>query len=495
MSRKEVLVALKGGLNQAGSAMLVEAGEVIGGWNWEALRQGGYRRIRGYALFDGKDAPDSIPPGSGPIRGIARYNSKTLAFRNAEGGATCVMWESSGAGWVAKKTGLAPNGVYRFDVRNFKGSAGTAKLYGVSGTHKGFQWDGTTWTDITTGMTTDTPRWLVAFKNYLFYGFDGGSLQFSPIGNPTGTWSVVTGAGEIGMGDEITGLADFKGSALIIGCQNRIMALEGNTDASFTLKVVAPKTGIYPDTLREVGTSMLYTNEFGLGSVQAVNTYGDFDASSLTGQKVNLPEGVLPVCAYAVKENTQYRLIYPGGVAYAFTVRNDAIDAMPLIFPDALSCVATDANATGDMIFAGDDAGKVYRLESGTSFNSAAIQAVINLAFNFAGDYSYRKRFHELAIEMQAENSVQILVSADFDYASASSDIYSGCTSNGAGGTFDVSPFDGAIFDGSRYPVIRIPISGVAQNMALTVTHESAEDEPFSLHAVSIQFTPRGQTR
>ncbi len=87
-----------------------------------------------------------------------------------------------------------------------------AKMYGVSGVHKGFEWDGTTWTDITTGSVPDTPEHIATHKNHLFYTF-GASLQNSGIGTP-GTWTLRSGASDIGIGETINGLLSYRGDSI-----------------------------------------------------------------------------------------------------------------------------------------------------------------------------------------------------------------------------------------------------------------------------------------
>ena len=39
-------------------------------------------------------------PGSGPIRGVARYCNNTYAFRDNAAGTACIMWKSSATGWT-----------------------------------------------------------------------------------------------------------------------------------------------------------------------------------------------------------------------------------------------------------------------------------------------------------------------------------------------------------------------------------------------------------
>ena len=72
------------------------------------------------------------------------------------------------------------------------------RIYGADGVNYGFEFDGTVYTRIRTGMTTDTPNRVVVHKQHLFFSF-GNSVQFSSISDQY-NWSPVTGAGEIAAG-------------------------------------------------------------------------------------------------------------------------------------------------------------------------------------------------------------------------------------------------------------------------------------------------------
>lgn len=82
-------------------------------------------------------------PGSGAIRGVAIYAGNVYAVRDVADGSTATFWRSSGSGWTAVTTGLAPGGRYRFVVANFTGDSKTLKLFGVSGNGRYFSYDGT----------------------------------------------------------------------------------------------------------------------------------------------------------------------------------------------------------------------------------------------------------------------------------------------------------------------------------------------------------------
>lgn len=79
------------------------------------------------------------PTGSGAILGGAVFNGVVYAVRNVADGTSATLWRSSSAGWVAVKTGLHPNGTYKFKAANFTGATDRLALYCVSGRGRLFE--------------------------------------------------------------------------------------------------------------------------------------------------------------------------------------------------------------------------------------------------------------------------------------------------------------------------------------------------------------------
>src|SRR5690606_38958512 len=103
---------------------------------------------------------------------------------------------------------LSPGGRYAFENHNFFGASNLERMYGVNGKDRGFEWDAEVMVPIETGMVIDKPIRVTVHRNHLFYAFPGGSVQHSSTGTPY-EWQVLTGAGETGLGEEIT---DFQAS-------------------------------------------------------------------------------------------------------------------------------------------------------------------------------------------------------------------------------------------------------------------------------------------
>jgi len=274
--------ALKGGLDLESPAMSIEGGRTILSQNYECSLTGGYRRISGYTLWDGSETPSAVS-GSGDILGLWKYNDDLYAFRNSADGSECKMYKSTTSGWTEINTGvtLAPNGSYNFVNYNFTGSSSTEYMFGVDGVNKAFQFDGTTFTQINTGMTTDTPIHCQQHKNHLFLAFSGGSLQHSGIGDPL-SWGLASGAGEIGVGTEITSLTSMQGNSLVVSGENRINVLYGTSSQDWDMRSFTTELGVVPETSVLMDTDLVFFNGVSVTSLQATQTFGDFVTASLS---------------------------------------------------------------------------------------------------------------------------------------------------------------------------------------------------------------------
>ena len=174
---------------------------------------------------------------------------------------------------------LIPGGRYEFVNYNFSGSTATNRMYWVDGFNTAFEFDGTYAVPLFTGMDVDTPKHLAAHKNHLFLAFFKGSVQHSSISNPY-AWSVVTGAAEMGTGDEISGLQVMQGDTLAIFNRNRLYILYGESTANWNLKTFSANSGGIEWTIQNL-TDTMFLDDRGVTTFQAVNAYGDFDMLSL----------------------------------------------------------------------------------------------------------------------------------------------------------------------------------------------------------------------
>jgi len=222
-------------------------------------------------------------PGSGAIRGVWIYDDVRYAFRDNAAGTEGIMYKSTASGWAACSLGantLNPGGSYEFVNYNFTGHSGTLKMYGVSGEDKAFQWDGTTFTFITTGMAVDKPTHITAKDYQLILSFTGGNLQASAIGDPT-SWTLLTGADQVGVGDEITGFAIAAGNVLAVFSRNSTHILTGQGSSNWKMLDHSRVSGAISGSIQRMqGT--IYLDDRGLTALTQTQDFGDFQDNTLS---------------------------------------------------------------------------------------------------------------------------------------------------------------------------------------------------------------------
>ena len=387
---------LGGGVDGTTPSALMKPGRLRIGINVESKPGGGYKRVLGYAKFD-----TNAITGSGAIRGVHYFNGKVYAFRNATGNATCVMWESTGSGWTAVKSGLTPNGEYRLVNYDFNG---TEKMYGASGVHQAFQWDGTTWTDISTGMVTDTPSHIIAHKKHLFLSF-GRSLQNSSLGDPT-SWSALTGATEILLPNTITGFSAMPNGSLAVYTPNSIHLLAGTSTADWVANNMVEysnNAGALPSTIQPMGSRIRFTDSRGVTDFSASQDSSDF-YESIISHDMDKDIGNnwrYAIASTVVRNKSQYRLFFSNGNALILTFNNDAVMITRLLLPIIVRCVVNTENSSGtELIYFGSDDGYIYLMESGNSFSGTAIAAYAETALTNAGKRGVIKRWRRMRVNV-----------------------------------------------------------------------------------------------
>ncbi len=444
-------------------------------------------------------------PGQGSILGVAIYNGVVYAFRNAVGGATAVMWGSSAAGWVSKKTGLAPNGRYELIVNNFKGATSAKRLYGASGTHKAFEFDGTTWVDITTGMTVDTPTHIAAHKNYLFLSFANGSLQNSGVGDPTGLWTPRTGANEIGIGDDITALLSMRGGVLAVYGKNSTHLLYGAGAATWELRLHAGDAGAAPYTVQESPGGAQALDNRGLMPLSATQSFGDFESAAVSqrvqkfmdARRGNARDSTI------VRDKSQYRIWFADGTALTQTWRGGRIVGYSVLStPIKPTCAANGDDANGnEMLVIGADNGFVYRTDVGWSFDGLAIDSVLRTAPDNLGKQRQIKVFSGFNLQVSTPRQVRLLIQIEYDYALEQADIsqtISAQTSYSLG-LWDAGKWDEMIWDsadergGIAYPEARI--DGVGLTVSALIYHGQEIKPPFTVESGCYNYRLRGFRR
>ncbi len=515
-----------GGLNLTSPALSMKPGELFDCKNYEAATNGGYSRIKGYEPFDGQTAPSSLVrghyptralwvaaidtaiahigtvPGEGDVLGVWYYNDIAYAFRNKTGGLTAGMYKSTASGWVEVATGvtLNPDGRYEFVNYNFGGHAGSKKMYGCDGVNNAFEFDGTTFTQVTTGMTTDTPEHIYAHKKQLFLMFTGGSVQHSPIGNPTGVWSAVTGAAEIGLGDTGTGFASTPGDALAMFGRNSVNMLYGDSSGNWTMKPFTSNAGAVEWSVQRLSYP-IFLDDYGVTQLQTAETYGDFRTTALTGKVKTLIDSRrgMVVASVVVRDKDQYRLYFNDKTVLTLSFnKGQMIGATTQTLDHQVTSVCSSEDSTGaEKLFFGSDDGYIYQLESGNSFAGNTIQSFIIPAFNNFRSPQHMKRFFKVVLELDIDAETLLTFLPLYDYGSSyvPTPYTEMATVSDGGSVWGDGVWSEFIWGGQYVGEAYGYLDGVGRNISLNISSSTNHEPPHLLQGVLFHYAQRGLRR
>ncbi|HEY9101094.1 hypothetical protein [Chitinimonas sp.] len=455
---------------------------------------------------------DIISNGSGATARVLRVVISAGSFAGAPSASGRLVVDSMVGSWAsgnniqvggvnkARATGavanqvLLPGGSYRCQVHNFYGSADKLRLYGVDGKNPAFEFDGTLFTQLKTAMPNDTPGVLCVHQNYLFLAFPGGSLQNSGVGEP-GSFSPRLGASEIGTGDTITNLVSTR-DVLATYCAGSIHLLYGAMPSQWQLKSFSRQGGAKARTAVDVGGEVLAYDDPGLSFLQAVQAYGDFAASNASEKVAPLIKAVDARFALMARRSGCYYLFLGDRSAIVPTLLgNRVLGYGRCLYAHNFVCGVVDKDAAGnERLFVGSDAGMVYELERGTSFDGTAMEFILRLPYAAPGGTAQRKRFHRLQLEMATVSPFSLLLQPDYDYGTQRVDTYT-VDNPGAGGFWDVANWDEFTWDEGIVSKPTIYLSGIGNNAGFLIYGKSTTTDTFTIVAAHVFYTPRGQDR
>lgn len=399
---------------------------------------------------------------------------------------------------VQVTTTIAPGGHYEFQSYNFYGDAASQRIYGVSGVDKAFQFDGTGYVPISTGMAVDTPRHLRCHRHHLFLSFDG-SLQHSLPGEPL-LWSVVLGAGEIGIGDTIVSLNTLPGDILGIKSRSSTHFLYGTSVQDWNLVAASFDVGGIEWTAQQINT-LTYMDDLGITTVGATQSFGDFSSATISQKIQPLVDGRKDKVSASmrVKSKDQYRVFFSDKsyIVGTFSKGKTIGWASGELAHDVTCTAATENELGAETLVFGSSNGFVYEMDVGTSFDGAAIEHVLRLAFNHFKSPAYRKRFFKAIVEINAPSAIAFNVTADLDYADpdvAAPTEQSGITA-AAGGYWGTATWGAFSWDAAAVANIPLYLDGSGGNMNLTFHASAIYDEPHTIQGLTIHYSIRGMSR
>lgn len=397
-----------------------------------------------------------------------------------------------------------PGGRLEFVNANFTGSTATRRIYGADGVNLAFEFDGTNYIPIRTGMATDTPLHIQFHKNYLFLSFMG-SVQYSGLGLPY-AWTVVLGAGEIATGDIVTGMVPQTGASsgpsMGIFTQGQTFVLYGSSNADFQLVNSVFDLGCYAYTIQAVSNDTWGQTARGVFGLITTLNYGDFEYADLTFpiQPLVVTKRGTQVSSYISKSRGQYRLYFTDGTGITLGLTGEKPNgSMPLNYGRVVRCCVSTTLTTGqEVYFFGSDDGYIYQDSIGTSFDGAPIEAWIRPVFNNINSPRYNKRYRRATFDVRAYGYAKVNITYDLGYANQDaqqSATRPDTTITGAGGYWDQFTWDQFTWDTQVVTTSTISVEGSSTNIAFLFYSNRAQDQPHVIQAVSLAYSLRRLAR
>lgn len=399
---------------------------------------------------------------------------------------------------------MLPNGRFEIHAANFAGQLATERLYGCDKVNRCFEFDGTTLAPIRTGFMPDVPSHITEHQKHLFIGI-GSSAAHSGIGTPF-TWTALAGSAEYPTGDTVTGFLVQPGSqvspALLITGLKTMKMMYGTSAAAgasqFQLVNYNSNAGAIEYSLQNLERSY-FVDIQGLTDLDRVQTFGNFDRSTLTFQITPFmnDKRTLIVESALCRAKSQYRFFCSDGSAlYVTIVNQQMVGAMPVLFPDAFTCVWTGTLPNGNEVqYAGGANGMVYELDRGSSCDGQPMDYL--LAMNWDSKKSPRiiKDYRLASLEMQGNFYASLTFAYILGYGSAEYEQQVGIVEEsnfrGAAKWDSGLLWDAFVWDGSTTGPTECEMSGAAENFQVRLSGSSDYVYPFSASSLTTHFIPR----
>lgn len=398
----------------------------------------------------------------------------------------------------------APGGRVEAFNYNFTGSTASTKMYGTDGVNPAFEFDGTNYFPIYTGMANDNPSHVIGHRGYLFLSFLG-SVQFSALGNPY-AWTVVLGAGEISTGFPVSGFlpqaGTASGSALAIFTAGKTHTLYGSGSNNFLLVASNFDLGYLPYTCQQVSNDAYGMTARGIQALITTLNYGDFDYASVSHmiQPLILKKRGLECASTTLREKNQYRIFYTDGSCLAVGLTGDKVSGiLPLNYGRAVRCITTATLSTGqEATYFGSDDGYIYRDAIGTSFDGQPIEAWARLPFNNDRSPRVRKRFRRAVLEVVADGYARVNASYDLGYGNPTvqpSAPQADQVLIGSGGYWDQFTWDEFVWDAQFVANPSMSLDGTEKNISLMFYSNRAQDAAHSISGLTLITSQRALER
>lgn len=423
--------------------------------NYEVGLSGGYRRIDGYELYDEDFGEVGVGVATGKILGLIMFENtasgatEVIAARKNTADANYQFYKYEfGTGWVAIATGLTHVATNVDKLRWDVGNDGENNiLCVVDGINNAVLFDGTNWQFIDSAdsgadfanaggaQAIDAPTYVAFFQDTLFLAADTVNDAKGVIAHsaPNAYFDFVAanGAGQIIPGLEVVQIKAFRDSLYVFGYNSIKKIIVDNTD--FVVKDVTANIGLLSsDAVMEIGGDIIFLAPDGFRPIAGTNKIGDVQLETVSKQIHKLVKDRIVgavgtyVNTVVIRGKSQFRMFFgndtrePEDSKGIIGALRQSDQQAGWEFGELLgiraSCCASKYVSGEEIVLHGDYDGKVYKQESGDSFNGANIVSVYSTPYLDLGDTETRKVIEKVTAFIQGEGTIELILGVRYDW-------------------------------------------------------------------------------
>jgi len=394
---------------------------------------------------------------------------------------------------------ILPGGKYENTKCNFSGQLVTRRLYGCDGVNPPYEFDGVTYAPIATGLSPNSPAHITFHKNYLFIA-QASSIIYCGVGTPF-KWDAIDGGGEIATGDTVTAMLTLPGSqttaTLGVYMATNNAFLYGLDPTTFNFVTFNTGLGALPRSVQNLFDTFVF-DTLGVVTLRTTLNWGNFLPTTLT--KNMLPfiiqerQKLTSTCIF--REKSSYRMFFSDGYGLWLTMINQQyLGALPVLFPNPVSCCDQNVTTLDDEVIyfgSSDGLGYVYQLERGTSFDGAAINAYVTMAWDVLKSPRILKRFRAASVEIQGDTyaAFQFGYQLGYDSPLIGQPLPVPYTSEFTSAPrWDSFTWDDFTWDGNTLQPTDVDMTGVAESVQVTITSGTAYIGAFTLDSIVYHYS------
>ena len=311
------------------------------------------------------------------------------------------------------------------------------------------------------------------------------------------SFDALDGATTFSIGEDIVDMAKTK-TALILIARTRVDFLTGQDSSNFSLDPISEESGGQPNTFQIMGEP-LFLDDIGLRQMSAVQAFGSWIIGTLTILvepyiRAKRELNVLPSASVRVRSKDQYRLFYDNKSGFFAYFGRKQMEVLFFELGFQVNTVESVRDTTGsEIILAGDlDTGFVFQLDAGNSFDGGEVEAFIQFSFVNQGLPRHDKRYHRLAIDIEAFGQMTIAITADYGFGNP--DLTSGpedVNVTGTGGIWDVANWDQFQWSVPISNQLIADLEGIGANVSFSVLSDHTYEFPHTISTATIFYTKR----